>query len=151
MRPKLLYYSHLRRPFLIKYSYVSILLLQRVQCRATKFILGDYSMDYKSRLTNLKLSPLMYIYELTDILFAINLSKNVQTVLIYSSIYNLMNQELHLPILNFVTRFTTILSLLANSYFCRWPRLWNALPIIDLTLSIPVIKYKLKHFYGIVL
>ena len=49
-----------------------ILLLERVQYRVTKFILGDYSMDYKSRLTNLKLLPLIYInYELTDILFAI--------------------------------------------------------------------------------
>ena len=66
----------------------------------------------KSRLTNLKLLPLMYIYELTDILFAINLTKNIQTVLIYPSIYNLMNQQLDLPTLSFVTRFTTILSLL---------------------------------------
>ena len=48
-----------------------ILLLERVQRRATKFILGDYSMDYNSRLTNLKLLHLMYIYELSYILFAI--------------------------------------------------------------------------------
>ena len=45
--------------------------LERVQRRATKFILVDYSMDYNSRLTNLKLLPLMYIYELSYILFAI--------------------------------------------------------------------------------
>ena len=62
VRPKLSYCSPLWRPYLIK----DILLLERVQRRATKFILGDYSMDYKSRLTNLKLLPLMYTYELTD-------------------------------------------------------------------------------------
>ena len=58
VRPKLLYFSPLWRPYLIK----DIMLLERVQRRATKFILSDYSMDYKSRLINLKLLPLMYIY-----------------------------------------------------------------------------------------
>ena len=47
------------------------MLLERVQCRATKFILGDYSMNYKSRLINLKLLPLMYINELTETLLAV--------------------------------------------------------------------------------
>ena len=72
VRPKLSYCSPLWRPFLIK----DILLLERVQRRATKFILDNYSMDYKSRLTQLKLLPLMYFYELTDILFAIKSFKN---------------------------------------------------------------------------
>ena len=56
VRPKLLYCSPLQRPFLIK----DVLLLERVQRRATKFILGDYSMDYKSRLIYLKLLPPLY-------------------------------------------------------------------------------------------
>ena len=66
----------------------------------------------------------------------------------YPSIYNLLNQQLDLLTLSFVTRQTT-----ANSYFCRLPILWNALPITDLILSISVInyKYKLKHCYGIIL
>ena len=38
----------------------------------------------------------------------------------------------------------------ANSYFCRLPRLWNALPIIDLTLSISVIIDLNSYFYGII-
>ena len=41
------------------------MLLERVQRRASKFILNDYSIDYKSRLIKLNLLPLMYIYELT--------------------------------------------------------------------------------------
>ena len=41
-----------------------ILLLEKVQRRATKVILNDYTSDYKSRLIKLQLLPLMYAYEL---------------------------------------------------------------------------------------
>ena len=70
-------------------------------------------MDYKSRLTNLKLLPLMYIYKLTDILLAI---KNIQTVLIYPNIYNVMNQQLDLLTPSYVTRYTAMLSQLTLIY-----------------------------------
>ena len=146
MRPKLLYCSPLWRPFLIK----DILLLERVQRRATKFILGDYSMDYKSRLTNLKLLPLMYIYELTDILFAIKSFKK-RTSSFDISQYLQFNESTTRSSNTKLCHKIYNNTITANSYSCRLPRLWNALPIIDLTLSIPVIKYKLKHFYGIIL
>ena len=48
-----------------------IVLLERVQCCATKFILNNYTMDYKTRLTHLKLLPLMYVLELEDVIFLI--------------------------------------------------------------------------------
>jgi len=48
-----------------------IILLERVQCHSSKFILNDYSSDCKTYLAKLNLLPLMYIYELTDILFVI--------------------------------------------------------------------------------
>ena len=67
-------------------------------------------MDYKSRLTNLKLLPLMYIYELTEILFAIKSFKNIQMVLIYPNFYNVMNQQLDLLTPSYVTRYTATLS-----------------------------------------
>ena len=37
-----------------------ITVLEGVQSKATKFILNDYSSDYKSRLQSLRLLPLMY-------------------------------------------------------------------------------------------
>ena len=46
-------------------------LLERVQQRATKFILSNYHSDYKTRLTQIGILPLMYIYEIADILFFI--------------------------------------------------------------------------------
>jgi len=41
-------------------------LLKKVQRCATKFMLSGY---YKTRLTQLGMLPLMYIYEIADILF----------------------------------------------------------------------------------
>ena len=70
--PKLTYCSPIWRPNLIK----DILLLESVQRRATKFILNDYSSDYKTRLTSLKLLPLMYRLELNDIMFFVSSLRN---------------------------------------------------------------------------
>ena len=65
VRSQLLYCSQLWRPQLLK----DILILEHVQCRATKFILNDYQLPYKERLERLHLLPLMYTYELNDLIF----------------------------------------------------------------------------------
>ena len=72
VRSCLLYCSPLWWPYLIQ----DILLLEKVQRRATKAILNDYTSDYKSCLIKLKLLPLMYVYELSDILFFIKSVKS---------------------------------------------------------------------------
>ena len=56
-RSTLLYCSCLWKPYLLS----DIELIEKVQKRATKYILSDYNSDYKLRLTRLKLLPLMYI------------------------------------------------------------------------------------------
>ena len=58
VRSCLLYCSLLWRPHQVRH----VMLLERVQRRASKFILNDYSIDYKSRLIKLNFLPLMYIY-----------------------------------------------------------------------------------------
>ena len=58
------YCSVIWRPHLIK----DIKLLESIQRRATKFILNDFTSDYKSRLIKLNLLPLMMFYELCDII-----------------------------------------------------------------------------------
>ena len=45
--------------------------LEQLQCRSTKFILNNYVSDYKTHLIKLKMLPLMYYYDLSDILFFI--------------------------------------------------------------------------------
>ena len=63
---KMSYCSQLWRPCLIKY-----ITLENVQRRATEFILNDYTSHHEDRLIILNLLPLMYWYELQDILFFI--------------------------------------------------------------------------------
>ena len=58
VRSQLLYYSQVWRPCLIQ----DILLLERVQQRATKYILNDYTSSYHTRLLKLSMLPLMYIF-----------------------------------------------------------------------------------------
>ena len=65
VRSQLIYCTQLWRPHLIK----DILNIERVQRRATKYILNDYVSDYKTRLLKLKLLPLMYFLEIQDIMF----------------------------------------------------------------------------------
>ena len=147
VRSRLMYCSPVWRPFLLK----DIIFLERVQRRATKFILGDFSLDYKSRLTSLNLLPLMYLYELADILFLVK---------------QLLSPDPCFPISNFITfvssstRSSSSLklkhlspqtNLTHHPYFSRIVRLWNALPVIDLHASFQSIKYFLrkalwKHF-----
>ena len=87
----------------------------------------------------------MYIYEIADILFFIKYIKNP------SDKFDILNYT------NFTTGSTRSagtklypkidhINPIMNSYFYRLPRLWNSLPIIDLSQSLDVIKPKLKAF-----
>ena len=121
-------------------------LIEKIQRRATKFILSNYSSDYKSRLIQLGMLPLMYIYEIADILFFIKSLRNP------TDKFNILNY------VNFTTgstrssgtklyHKTAHTNAVLNSYFFRLPRLWNLLPTIDLSLLLAVIKLKLKKFF----
>ena len=129
-----------------------ILKLEKIQRRATKYILNDFTSNYKQRLQTLHMLPLMYILEINDIMFCVK---------------SLKFPQVHFKILDFVSlapsgsrsgsrnkmqhiRSTNYKS--SNFYFNRLPRLWNALPYIDLSSSISSIKCKLHlfltdHFY----
>ena len=72
VRSQLIYCSQLWRPYLLK----DIITLKRIQRRATKFILNDYQSNYRFRLVKLHLLPLMYLFELYDIIFVIKSLKN---------------------------------------------------------------------------
>ena len=72
VRSHLIYCSPVWRTRFIK----DIQLLERVQKRKTKYILNDFTSDYKDRLIFLELLPLMMFYELLDIMFFIKSLKN---------------------------------------------------------------------------
>ena len=65
VRSHLTYCSVIWKPYLRK----DILILEKVQKRATKFILNDFVMDYKTQLSTLNLLPLSMTLELNDIIF----------------------------------------------------------------------------------
>ncbi len=62
-----------------------IILLERVQRRATKYILNNYNISYKLRLIHLNILPLMYYLQLLDLLFFVKCLKNP------SDSYNVFN------------------------------------------------------------
>ena len=65
VRSHLSFCSQVWKPRYVK----DIQMLERIQRRATKYILNDYSMDYKSRLTSLHLLPIWL--DLHDLLFLV--------------------------------------------------------------------------------
>ena len=67
IRSHLLYCSPLWHPQLL----VDIKNLETVQRRATKYIIGNPSLDYRERLLSLPMLPLMMECEIADILFFI--------------------------------------------------------------------------------
>jgi len=51
--------------------------IERLQHRATKYVLQDYNSDYKTHLTKLQLLPLlMYVLEVSDLMSCVNCIKN---------------------------------------------------------------------------
>jgi len=53
-----------------------ILIIEQIQCRAAKYLLNGYTSSYKTHLLNLKILPLMHMFELQDLLFAIKSIKS---------------------------------------------------------------------------
>ena len=143
VRSQLTYGSQVWRPYLLK----DIDALEAVQRRSTKFILNDYTSDYKFRLLSLQLLPLMMLYELNDILFFVksfkepNVAFNFHNYFTFSS--NRMRSTSHHKLVHKLARSNVT----KNSYFYRLPRLWNALPPIDLNSSFTSIKLYLKLFF----
>ena len=72
IRSQLTYCSQIWQPFLRK----DILFIEKIQRRATKYILNDYNSSYKSRLIQLKLLPLMYLFDFNDLIFFIKSYKS---------------------------------------------------------------------------
>ena len=128
VRSRLSYCSPVRR----SQNARDIISLERVQRRATKYILNDYTSDYKSRLLSLHLLPLMYYVELCDLMFFI---KNITHP---SECFKIKD---YITFSNCSTRSSAHYKLRHNQtatssyrhfYFNRIVRLWNSLPPIDI-------------------
>ena len=119
IKSQLTYCSIIWRPHLIQ----DISKLEQIQRRATKYILNDYSSTYRTRLLHLNLLPLMYRRFIS---FSSSGTRSCGVKLIHN--ISSTNKQ-------------------RNFYFVRICRLWNALPIIDLTLPMHIIKKHLKMLF----
>ena len=129
MWSRLTYCSQLWRPYLLK----DISILERVQRRAMKYIFNDYSSSYKTRLVQLDLLPLIYQYELSDLLFLI---KSYKAPHPHFDIKNYESMQTSLSTTSSSSgKLVHKLSATSSNwrfYFCWLLRLWNSLPSIDL-------------------
>ena len=127
--------------------------MERIQRRSTKYILNDYTSDYKTRLLKLKLLPLMYLVDLSDVLFfikSIKLPSDYFNILHFASFSSSNTRSSsHNKLNHKYSRSNKI----RNSYFVRLQRLWNSLPPIEINQSFSSIKtYKLfTIIYGNIL
>ena len=142
VRSQLMFCSTLWKPYLLK----DIRQLEQLQHRATKYILNGYISNYKSRLLELKILPLMYVLDICDIMFFIKSLKaptnafNVTDYIKFTSGNTRSGSSYKLQHI----RNTNVSS--SNFYFNRFPHIWNVLPIIDYNFSLPTIKYNLTNF-----
>ena len=145
VRSQLTYCSVVWRPHLIK----DITTLEKIQRRASKYILSDFSSDYKSRLTSLNMLPSMMQLELYDILSFIKSLKypsesfNILDFVSFCSGSSRSAAHLKLQ-LSPANRST---NRIRHFYFSRLPHLWNYLPTINLEKSVMSIKSDITAFF----
>ena len=147
VRSQLLYCSILWKPYFIKHTQQ----LERVQRRATKYILNDLTSDYKSRLIQTQLLPLTYILDLNDVMFFIKSLRNHHDGFIINNYIKFVTGNTRSASSNKLHQARSTNNTHNNFYFNRLPRIWNALPTIDLNEHPTRIKNKLskylwKHF-----
>jgi len=94
----------------------------------------------------------MYLFELQDILFAVKSIKNPTNQFCITSYIAFSSTNTRSSASNKLIHPRHLNNASHHSYFHQLPLLWNAMPVIDLNLSFPVIKNKLKSYstYGII-
>jgi len=123
-----------------------IFIIERIQCRATKYLLNDYTSSYKTCLIKLKFLSLMYLFELQDLLFAIKSIKSPTTQFNIHNYVNFSSANTRSGASNKLIISCHQNNISRHSYFHRLPTLWNVMPIFNLDLPSHLLKSKLKDF-----
>ena len=125
------------------------MLLEKIQHRATKCILNHTSATYKDRLKSLKLLPLMYQFELNDILFYISCLKDSNSNLPILNKLSFSSAQTRSSTFSKLPHKPVSSSVHSISFVSHFPRLWNVLPVINTSSQLPSIKQKLiTHFWS---
>ena len=145
IRPQILYGSQIWRPHLIK----DIIKIENIQRRASKFIPNDFLSDYKSRLTSLHILPLMLSMELNDIIFMVSCLQSSHCCIDIHSLISFSSSDTRSASSHKMIHSISSTNHSRHFFFNQIPRLWNALPSIDLDLSINTIKKQLTKFFWV--
>lgn len=143
VRSKLTYCSQLWRPQYIK----NIVQLERVQKRASKFMLNRPDIDYRERLIALNILPLVMWLELQDVLFFIKQVKQPTDRFNILNYVSFCSSDTRSSTLGTLKHIRSRLNKARHFYFSRLPRIWNRLPTLDLTLSITTIHHQLREVF----
>ena len=141
VRSQLSYCSQLWKPYLVK----DITCLERVQRRSTKFILNDYTADYKSRLRSLRLLPIMLGLDLHDLIFLVKCLKDSNDIMGIRQHVSFKSSSTRAGSTGLVLSINyTRTSSVRHFYSNRIVRIWNTVhPSINLSESTPTNKFKL--------
>ena len=115
-------------------------MIEQLQRRVTKFILNDYESDYYDRLLKLNLLPIMYTFELADIIFAIKSLKAPSSNFDISNFLSFTVGNIRSAAQRKLKHVTVPNNKVRHFYFNRIPCLWNALPPVDLSLPVSTIR-----------
>ena len=89
---------------------------------------------------NLNILPLMYTYEIADILFLIKSIRNPTNSFNINNYITFYTGSSRLAKAHKLQHSYGANNISRYLYFNRIPRLWNALPVINLNLSMDIIK-----------
>ena len=93
------------------------------------------------------LIPLMFLYELFDVLFFIKCPKFPDPSFVVKKYVTSSSFPTRSGSTAKLVHKHNSTSLLHHSYFCRLVRIWNALPPINLSLSFLSLKLQIKQFF----
>ena len=117
--------------------------IENIQRRDTKFILNDYSSDYKSRLIKLNL-PFMMQFEINDMFFVKNLRDPSQSFSVMDFVEFCSGSTSSSTFLKLKQRSSKLNSV-KHFYFNPLPRSWNSLPSMDPNDPLNATKQKLRQ------
>ena len=143
VRSHLLYCFVVWRPHLRK----DIILIERVQWRAIKYILNDFKSNYRSRLVSLQLLPLSMTLEINDIIFFLKSVRAPSSSFDILSFVSFFNSDTRSSSTNKLYYPLTSTTLSSHFYFNRLPRIWNQLPVIEDNLSTNSAIVKVKQYF----
>ena len=121
--------------------------LEKVQRRATKFILGDYTSDYKTRLSALDLLPISYWLELLDLLFVVKCLRDPSDNFCITDYISFSTNQTRARSHNRLAVKYARTSTYRHFYFNRITRLWNSVGIVDPNDSLASNKFRLTKYF----